>query len=148
MMNEERKMILQMVKDGTVSIDEAQRLLEALPADEPREDSATNLPRVRGNLAFPKRLVVHVTEGGKAKVNVKIPFSLVRAGLKLGQSFTSLAGKYAGSSPEEARAYEMLKNIDIDELLASINDGAITLPYTMVEVNDEEQDTHVLIALE
>lgn len=148
-MSEERRMILQMLKDGTVSVEEAERLLEAIPTEDappPKERSLA--PTAQPVPLAPRRLVVLVTEGNTTKVNVKIPFSLVRAGLKLGKSFSSVAAKAAFTTPEDAAILEMLRDIDVDELLSSINDGEITLPYTMVDVSDEQKGEYVQLILE
>ncbi|MDL2273240.1 hypothetical protein LJC34_01610 [Oscillospiraceae bacterium OttesenSCG-928-G22] len=144
-MNEERRMILEMVREGSVTVQEAERLLEALPEIEKTYDGeAALMARPTG---MPKRLVVLVTEGGRAKVNVKIPFSLLRVGLKLGKSFGSIGQKHS-KDPADAEAFEMLNNLDVDELLASISDGDITLPYVMVDADDEEKGQHVTVTLE
>ena len=143
-MNEERRMILQMLKDGAVSVDEAERLLEAIPA----EAEALEVVRTSSG-SQPRRISVVVTEDGRTKVNVKVPFSLMRLGLKLGQSAGAIGAKYAKDA-EEAQVLEVLKNIDVDELLGSLNDGEITLPYTIVDV-DQELDgkhQHVSVVLE
>jgi len=94
---------------------------------------------------MPKRIIVRVTDGGKAKVNVRIPFSLVRTGLKLGQTIGSLVAKH---SPEYSKEFAILKDIDIDELLSSISEGEVSLPYTFVDVEEEEEGKHVQVVLE
>lgn len=145
-MNEERKMILQMLYEGAISVEEAENLLNTLSENEPPAEAVAMMP-VPPSFS-PKRIIVRVVENGKSKVNVKVPFSLVRVGLKLGQTFSSLGSKYVQNSPEARDAMEILKNIDLDELLSSISDGEITLPYTLVEVDDEEKATHVVVGLE
>ena len=139
-MNEERRMILEMLKDGSISIDEAERLMEAIPSGDTALANTSDFS--------PKRIYVHVTEGGKSKVNVKIPFSLVRVGLKLGKTFGALGMKNTQNSPEQAAAMEMLQNLDIDEVLNSIGEGDVTLPYTIVDVEDPEKGEHVKVVIE
>lgn len=151
-MNEERRMILEMLREGAISIEEAERLLEAVPADGGFSETAlrTVAPSAesgaRGVLS-PKRIIVLVSEGGKPKVNVRIPFSLLRIGLKLGKSFGSMGLKNVNDE-QSAQAFEMLQSLDIDELLNSVDDGEITLPYTIVDVEDAEKGEHVLIVIE
>ncbi|MDL2226012.1 hypothetical protein LJC20_07490 [Eubacteriales bacterium OttesenSCG-928-M02] len=156
-MKEERKMILEMVKEGTISIEEAERLLQA--AEKGAEVGlnstlstvpATSAPVSQSGGLRPKRLTVLVTENGKNKVNVKVPFSLVRAGLKFGKSIGAIGLKSGGSKEEEAAVMEMLQSIDIDEILRSLEEGDITLPYTIVDVDDMEdgQMQHVKVVLE
>lgn len=147
-MHEERRMILEMLKEGAVTIEEAERLLEAIPAEEETARTEALMAGSSGGNT-PKRIYVHVTEDGRTKVNVKVPFSLVRAGLKLGKSFGALGARHA-KDQSEADALEMLKEIDIDELLDSLNDGEITLPYTIVDVDNVEDGRlqHVTVLLE
>lgn len=143
-MNEERRMILEMLQSGTVSVEEAERLMEALPNAAAKTDEASEseiVPFANAKRISPKRLLIRVTEQGKTKVNVKVPFSLVRAGLKLGQTFGSLGAKYAAEA-------ELIKNIDIDEVLDSLSAGEISLPYTLIDVDDDEKEQHVQIILE
>jgi len=134
-----------MLKDGDISVEEAERLLEAIPAGEDDGGSANNALVSAPGIA-PKRISVLVKEQGKTKVNVKVPFSLVRVGLKLGKAFGAAGGRHM--KEEEAAAMELLANLDIDELLDSLDDGEITLPYTIVDVNDEEKDQMVEIIME
>ncbi|MDR2931865.1 MAG: hypothetical protein LBV27_02030 [Oscillospiraceae bacterium] len=144
-MNEERTMILEMLKNGDITVEEAERLMDAIPRE---SDSLTVKASGAQGLA-PKRIVVLVTEDDKAKVNVKVPFSLVRAGLKIGKAFGGFSARNADSEAE-ARAFEMLQELDIDEILASISDGEIELPYTMVDVDNIEDGKvqHVKVTLE
>jgi hypothetical protein len=62
---------------------------------------------------------------GRAKVNVNLPFGLVRAGLKIG-------GKFA---PE-------MEDVDWEEILAAINEGA---QGKLVDVEDVEDGEKVEI---
>lgn len=85
-MNENRKQILEMLAAGQINADEAERLIAALergPAVAPGEASGPDRP------ARPKylRVVVEADQGahrsGPAKVNVRVPMQLLRAGVKL-----------------------------------------------------------------
>lgn len=153
MNNEERRMILEMLKDGAITVDEAERLMAAIPESEEPACSETSLmvagpaADASAHLLQPKRITVLVMEGGKTKVNVRVPFSLVRAGLKIGKSVGAMSLKFT-KDESSAQAMEILQNLDIDELLGSISDGDITLPYTLVDVEDPEKGEHVRVALE
>jgi hypothetical protein len=86
-MNENRRRILEMLAAGQINADQAERLMAALekgsPAGSPGE-SGDSRPA-----AWPKylRVVVEAEEGhhgnGPAKVNVRVPMQLLRAGVKL-----------------------------------------------------------------
>ena len=144
-MNEERRMILEMLQEGAISVEEAERLMEALPAEESRQ--LTTAAPARAGVS-PKRVVVLVTENGKQKVNVRVPFSLVRVGLKMGKSIGAISLKSAKDDPQAQQALDILNNIDVDELLASIDDGEITLPYAIGDVDDEDSGDQVRVVLE
>jgi hypothetical protein len=78
-MNQERHRILTMVSEGKVSASEAEALLDAMATP---ERTAVNAEMV----ANPRylRVLVEGHEGPEgAKVNVRVPFNLIRAGVRL-----------------------------------------------------------------
>lgn len=85
-MSEHRRQVLQMLSEGKVSADEAERLISALeePAAKAHEPAATTAGKSR-----PKYLRVQVDSEdgggheGPTKVNVRVPMQLLRAGVKL-----------------------------------------------------------------
>jgi hypothetical protein len=78
-MNEDRRRILSMLSEGKLSASEAEALLDAVaiaPRSQPDGDVVAN-PRYL-------RVVVEGHEGAHdSKVNVRVPFSLIRAGVRL-----------------------------------------------------------------
>ena len=88
-MTEERKRVLNMLAEGKITATEADALLDAM-ASAPRTDivpaaaapsaarpTSTNGPKFL-------RVLVEGTEDGKPnKVNVRVPFDLIRAGMRL-----------------------------------------------------------------
>ncbi|WP_297697315.1 hypothetical protein [Phenylobacterium sp.] len=83
-MNEDRRSILQMLAEGKITADEAERLLAALDRRALQPEAAAPL----GHNAQPKYLRVTVDsdepgEGGPTKVNIRVPMSLLRAGVRL-----------------------------------------------------------------
>jgi hypothetical protein len=85
-MSEETRKVLEMLSSGTITVQEAEQLLQAVkhPADEKK--------------AEPKyfRILVNkpATDGKKAEnVNIKVPISVVRGGLRLSSVFPGLLGK-------------------------------------------------------
>lgn len=84
-MTEERHRILNMIVEGKLSVTEAEALLDALSDN----NSSPILPaRTQGQsqVATPKylRVLVEGNEDGKPnKVNVRVPFELIRAGMRL-----------------------------------------------------------------
>lgn len=80
-MNEERKKVLEMLADGKISADEAERLLEALQNKATETAPQTALTETLDNL--PRYLFVKVDAVDGDKVNIRIPLKLVKAGIKL-----------------------------------------------------------------
>ena len=121
-MGEERARILQMVNQGTVSVEEGVKLLDALhgaaPLPQPRRESAPKWFRVR----------VTDLETGRSKVNVNLPLGLVKVGLKMGSHF----------SPE-------MQDVDWTELVAAIEEGAAG---KLVDVEDVEDGEKVEVFVE
>ena len=140
MMNDEQKMIFEMLKAGEVTAEEAERLMDAVGVP-------AHWTGVQG--AVPKRLRVVVTEHSKQKVNVKIPFTVVRLALKLGKGMNVTFGG-------DARVAEALNQIDLDEILRQLGDGEIPLPCTLVDVDTAptaigagaEDDVNIRVELE
>lgn len=85
-MNEHRRQILEMLSQGKISADEAERLISAVeqPAARASESDSTSAQKTR-----PKYLRVQVDSeddgghDGPTKVNVRVPMQLLRAGVKL-----------------------------------------------------------------
>src|SRR5262249_27533013 len=83
-MDAQRRQVLQMLSEGKITIDEAERLLAALNSDAPAAPGAAS-PTKPG----PRYLRVQVESSdhfggeGPGKVNLRVPISLLRAGVKL-----------------------------------------------------------------
>ena len=83
-MSEDRKRILDLLAEGKINADEAERLINALGGGRGADTAEAPSPR-----KSPKYLRVVVDAGagygeGPAKVNVRIPMQLLRAGVRLG----------------------------------------------------------------
>jgi hypothetical protein len=123
-MSEDRAKILQMVSEGKIDAEQAADLLNAL-----RSQGAPDVPPApptpRAGKGRWLRVRVTNLNTGRAKVNVNLPFGLVRAGLKIG-------GKFA---PE-------IQDMDWEEILAAIDEGA---EGKLVDVEDVEDGEKVEI---
>jgi hypothetical protein len=100
-MSEEKKLILEMVKDGKITTEEALKLLET------QHETEDELSTVKSTNK--KFLRIIVNEGEKTKVNINIPIALAEVGLKL--------------IPKDALNVSGNK-INLDEILNLIKDGA------------------------
>ncbi len=77
-MSEEKRIILEMLKEGKISVAEAEQLLEKANPSESFNDS----PKIKKPNSK-KFLRVRVTEEDKVKANVNIPIALAEVGLNL-----------------------------------------------------------------
>ncbi|MCG0283630.1 hypothetical protein [Streptomyces sp. PSAA01] len=84
-MNEQRRQILQMLAEGKITADEAERLIDALERERPEAPrGATSRPKSRPKYL---RVVMSWADGSggdePGRVNVRVPLQLLRAGVRL-----------------------------------------------------------------
>ncbi len=84
-MNEQRHQVLQMLAEGKITADEAERLIDALAREQPESPrGAAPGPKPR-----PKYLRVVVSSDdtadgeGPGRINIRVPLQLLRAGVRL-----------------------------------------------------------------
>jgi hypothetical protein len=139
-MNEQRRQILEMLAEGKITAEEAERLIAALEDQPPSSASAVE-PRTKP----PKymRVVVSSPDNfggtGPGRVNVRIPLQLLRAGVRL----ASLVPPQAlGRVNEELHKsgvpidLTQLKPQDIEELIEQLGDITVDVdqPDAKVQV--------------
>jgi hypothetical protein len=127
---EERMKVLEMVRDGVISAEEAAQLLETMGlADDKPEPKK---PEFRSSLRKGKgrtfRVRVTDTDTNKTRVNVSLPMSLVNVAIKTGAKF----------APE-------IDGIDMEEIFAAIDEGATG---KIVDVMDGDDGEHVEVFIE
>jgi hypothetical protein len=111
-----------MISEGKITAEEGVRLLNAL-----RGSGATSRgPRPGQARWFRVRVTDMAT--GRTKVNVNLPLSLVKAGIKMGAHF----------APD-------MEDLDWDELVIAIQEGA---SGKIVDVEDEEDGERVEVYVE
>jgi hypothetical protein len=131
-MNEERKKILEMLANGKISVEEAERLLAAIYDDvdsEPPTGFKTNKPKYLRILVEPKS----ESKNGE-RVNVRVPINLIRAGLKWASFIPNHSQKKVGDALKEKGLDVDLNTLtpeDLDELILNLND-------LQVEVDGDE----------
>ncbi|BCJ63128.1 SHOCT-like domain-containing protein [Polymorphospora rubra] len=82
-MNEQRKDILDMLAEGKVTAEEAERLIAALEQDQPSTASSL-AARSKGKAKYLRVMVDALDENGEpGRVNVRVPLQLLRAGVRL-----------------------------------------------------------------
>ena len=124
---EERLKIMKMVQDGKISAEEAILLIDAVdPATRPYTENPSQ-PKATGPGRW-FRVKVTDTVTGKMRANIRLPISLVSAGLKMGAKF----------SPEMDG---MDMNL-VNEAIRNNQTGQI------IDVFDDEDNEHVEIYIE
>lgn len=84
-MSEEKRRILNLLAEGRITADEAERLLESFAAPAAAGASTKPSPRYL-------RVLVEGEQGAHGgKVNIRVPFDLIRAGVKLAALLPSVA---------------------------------------------------------
>ena len=142
-MSEHRRQILQMLTEGKVNADEAERLIAAMehPAS-PSESDSVPIAKAR-----PKYLRVQVDSeddgghDGPTKVNVRVPMQLLRAGVKLAGLIPAIALQHANDAiHEKGIAFDLaqIKPEDLEDLVEQLSD-------LTVDVDQKEGGTKVKV---
>ncbi len=133
-MSEDRSRILNMLAEGKITAEEAERLLDALDTRAGGAPASTE-PVIKGDPgplleALPKYLYVKVVAGNGDNVDVKIPIALVRSGLKLTSLIPPQAMDQINDSMSEhgmSIDFTNLKPEDIDELVEALREMEINV---------------------
>ncbi|MBI3402281.1 MAG: hypothetical protein HY048_12745 [Acidobacteria bacterium] len=133
---DDTRRILDMLAQGKITVDEADRLLKALgaappPADTPVSDSQPDRPPARW-----LRVNVHKPANDHRKekdVNIRVPIAVVKGGMRLGAIVAAFAGDHAARKMRErgfdldlsqldGPAFESLLK-DMEEVKIEMDDG-------------------------
>lgn len=128
-MKEERKKVLEMLSEGKISADEAERLLQALESKTAEASPQTALTDTLNNL--PKYLFVKVDSVDGDKVNIRVPLKLIKAGIKLQALLPQDAQEKVNAKLNE-------KGINLDDFKAE-NFKDILDALTEFELNVDEK---------
>jgi hypothetical protein len=80
-MNEQRRQILQMLAEGKITTDEAERLIDALDREQP-EPPPRSKPRPK-YLRVVANFEDDTSGDSPSRINVRVPLQLLRAGVRL-----------------------------------------------------------------
>jgi hypothetical protein len=140
-MNEHRLQILQMLSEGKISADEAERLISAME-ERPSAGSSQKAPE-SGTKARPKYLRVQVDSEeagheGPTKVNVRVPMQLLRAGVKLAGLIPPQALHRANQAiHEQGIPFDLsqIKPENLEELIDQLSDLSVDVDQKDHEAN-------------
>jgi hypothetical protein len=126
-MSEERRKILEMLAEGKISTDEAEKLLAAISADEPEKKEKQ--PDSGTEKQSPKylRVVVEPAPDNKEgeKVNIRVPMKLLRAGIKLASVVpVDVQGKVDEALKEKGIKLDLsqITEDNLEEIVESLSD--------------------------
>lgn len=140
-MSENRRQILEMLAQGKITADEAERLIAALekePAPAAQSHAAPLPAKPR-----PKYLRVLVEaqdefhNGSPTKVNIRVPMQLLRAGVKLGALIPPQAREKANAAlREQGLDFDLnrLKPENLEELIEQLNDLSVDVDEDRAKV--------------
>ena len=129
-MTENKKKILEMLAQNMISTDDAYRLLSVIESGESGQESASKADaNVRGKAKYLRVTVLPEAEnehsGNVDRVNVRVPMSLIRAGIKLTSLIPPEArDKVNGALREKGIDFDVrnVKPEDIEELIEALSD--------------------------
>jgi len=120
----EKERILKMLEEGKINADEAYRLLDTI---EKKTD--------KGEGRFFR---IEVESGGERKVNVKIPTVIATKLMKVGGKLVS---KFSTEASEKLGEYD----IDIEEILKSVDDELYDIPFTIIDIDEDGEKIKIWI---
>jgi hypothetical protein len=137
-MNNDRRSVLQMLADGKINADEAERLLSALDRSEtPAPSAASPAP---GRNTTPKYLRVTVdadVHGDATKVNIRVPMALLRAGVRLSSLIPPGARDQVNAELSKNGVHfdiGQLKPENLEELISHLDDLTVDVDSTDARV--------------
>ena len=130
-MNEERKQILDMLAQGKITAEDAERLIDKLAAGDARDASTPASAAAAGQPSKPKYLRVLVDSSDGDKVNVRVPLALIRTGIKLTAVLPTGVNEKLGKQGVDLSS---LSELDADELYEALRE-------LHVDVDSSDGDT-------
>ena len=126
-MSEETKKILEMLRDGKIGVDEAEKLLAAVSSPSAPSEESVAATGARRYL----RVQVDPEQGaGGDRVNIRVPMKLIRAGLKLAAFLPRDAQTQVNDALKEKGMDLDLSKLtpeDLEELVANLDDLTVNV---------------------
>lgn len=132
----ERQQILEMLASGKITVEEAEKLLNAV-GESSETGKAVELGKGPGGKARYLRVVV--AESGSDKVDIRVPLQLMRAGIKLASVIPmDVQNKIDASFHEKGMQFSLsdLKPEMVEELIDGLSDLSVS-------VNDDGDNVRV-----
>ena len=145
-MTENRRQILDMLSQGKITVDEAERLMAVVDQPEGAESGSSDSSQSRRSSAKYLRVVVGSdsedgSESEGERVNIRVPMALIRAGVKLAAVLPADATKSVNEAMEKQGLGLDLRNLkpeDLEQLVDALAD-------LEVDVQDGKQKVRVYV---
>ena len=139
-MKEHRRQILDMLSQGKISADEAERLITALDKSNGAESAVNGFPASAAKAKYLRVLVDSDNAGdprqGPVKVNIRVPMQLLRAGVRLTGLIPPQARDHVNQALHERGIpfdLSQIKPDNLEELIDQLNELTID-----VDVNNRK----------
>ncbi len=119
MKNDSKKKILEMLSDSKISVEEATALLSKLQNPDTVDEEVINTESGEVKRKTPKYLRVVVDSANGDKVNVRVPLSLIKTGIKLS---ALVPGNAAEQMSTHGFDLSQLSELNGDELIEALSD--------------------------
>lgn len=134
-MNEDRKRILALLADGKITVDEAERLMDAIDQPAALEASAAKLKSAPKY--FRVEVDAHEPNESPTKVNVRVPMQLLRAGVRLSALIPPRAREEVNAAmTREGIPFDInqLKPENLEELIEHLSDFTVDVDNEKAKV--------------
>lgn len=122
MKNESQKKILEMLAEDKITVEEATALLSKLNRSEEPDEVQEEPEDAPAKRKMPRYLRVIVDSANGDKVNVRVPLSLIKTGIKLS---ALVPGNAADRMSSHGFDLSQLSKLDGDELIQALNDMTV-----------------------
>lgn len=133
-MSEETRKILEMLREGKLSVEEADRLLETVSAGGAASAGTAGTAEAAPTGGGRKYLRVQVEPGsdspGQERVNIRVPMKLIRAGIKLAAFLPGNTKAQVSDALREKGIDADLSKLgaqDIEELVSNLDDLTVNV---------------------
>jgi polyhydroxyalkanoate synthesis regulator phasin len=126
-MNEQARQILQMLAEGKVTADEAERLIDALERQELASPAGAE-PRAKRRPKYLRVVLEDNSEEAPSHINVRVPLQLLRAGVRLTSLIPPRALTQLNAKLDESGVpvdLTQLRPQDIEELVDQLDDVTV-----------------------
>ena len=139
-MNENSRRVLEMLSEGKVSVDEAERLISLV--DEDPEATAAVQPLAPPRTGTARYLRVTIDSDGEEHVDIRVPLALIKAGVKLHTLLPEQAALKINTALQDNDIdvdIDNLRTEDLEQLIDALSE---------IEVNIRDADSKVRVYCE